>query len=186
MTCKTCENELPENDDRFLSYCSEECLNESKKCIPYFGGRFNTEEPKGKFTDDILKSTDIKAAYPFNLSDLPTLPNTDLEKYGQYEMKPKKKKDSKFEYLILFFISGFISMKALAIFDSNEAFTLQDNRYLYLSTIMLIICLFSAAKANIFNIFSLIRKIPNSVKQLYNHMKNDYKEWKKNGVRKKL
>lgn len=30
MPCPTCEDPLPENDDRFLPYCSEDCLLEAK------------------------------------------------------------------------------------------------------------------------------------------------------------
>lgn len=84
------------------------------------------------------------------------------------------------EWWLLFFLSGYLSPKCIAIYDINSNY---DTKYLYLCVGFLLIWLVSCAKLDLFNIFKLIRSIPTNIIILTLWLKNDYQYWKLNKKR---
>lgn len=93
----------------------------------------------------------------------------------------EKLKKGEIEWWILWFICGYIPMKAYAIYEVNTKGT--EPMYLYISLGSIIVWLISAAKLNLFNIFKVIRSIPFHVILGITYIINDYKCWKRTGKR---
>ena len=92
-----------------------------------------------------------------------------------------KTKKGEFEWIILFFVTGYIPMKAYAIYEINTKGT--QPLYLYLSVGAMVLWLISAAKLDLFNIFRVVRAIPSNVVLGITYIINDYKCWKLTGKR---
>lgn len=97
-------------------------------------------------------------------------------KFNLKEKKKKQKKSNQIEYFIIFGLSGFIAMKLIAIHDINQPY---NDKLIYLSAFCILIFLFSAAKAGLFNIFKYIRKVLPSIKMVINYLKKDFIDWRK-------
>lgn len=88
----------------------------------------------------------------------------------------KSKKDNWIDWLILFFISGFVGPFCLHKYD--DATNGHNMKILYLGAGMIILWLFSAAKLGFFNVFKGVRKTPKFIKELIFIFKNDYTNWR--------
>lgn len=78
------------------------------------------------------------------------------------------------EWMILFFITGFICTRSIYAYNNIEA--IRGNApiyYLYIFVISLLLWLMAAAKANLFNIFLGIRSIPKEIKSVYLKLRYD-------------
>jgi hypothetical protein len=85
-----------------------------------------------------------------------------------------------YEWFILFFLTGNVPGYSVYIYTINNYV---DFRLLVVAVFSLLLCLIAAAKANICNVFKVVRATPKAISSLFKYIIDDYKYWRIHGRR---